>query len=133
MPTSRYEVGTVEWGKAVAPIAEQQPGFEEAAEWFDGLIRIQNGRAAVTFKIYRARILDVVAKSPFGATFTISANAQAWKTLTSSENQNLFIAMATKGQFTVEGNIFEYYRVIKAVIALFDAARTLSLEGVTNT
>ncbi|MCL8207342.1 MAG: hypothetical protein K6V97_04610 [Actinomycetia bacterium] len=116
------------WGQVIASELEAHPGFQASAAWFDGTIRLAADGRSVTFRIYRGRVIEVAERNPFGHTFSIAADDATWEAILSSR-RNRFVAWAMQDRVRVEGNVLEYLRVFKAVMALVDVAREWYRQG----
>jgi hypothetical protein len=113
-----------EWGELLASALAENDAFIEATRLFDGTIGLRAGEAEIQLRVFRARVLESGRSTPLGPTFTLAGSERAWTELAFAE-RNDFIARATRGEFFVRGNSYEYLRLTKALVAIFDEVRSL--------
>lgn len=116
---------SVPWAKALEPLLSGNPDFVDATSSYDGTIGLSCGRDAVQLRIYRGRILEVGRSTPAGPSFTLHGTELAWTRLARA-GRNDFIARTSKGQFNMSGSAYEYLRMNKALVVIWDAVRTLA-------
>jgi acyl dehydratase len=116
------------WGEALRPLLESDPAFGEATRTFDGSIGLQSGRESLQLRIYKGSVLECSRSTPEGPTFTLAGTELAWVELALAE-RNDFLARATLGDFSVSGSSYEYLRMTKALVAVWDAVRELATGG----
>lgn len=116
---------TVPWARALEPLLSADPEFGAATSSYDGSIGLSCGREAVQLRIYRGRILDVGRSTPSGPSFTLQGSELAWTGLARA-GRNDFIARTSKGQFSMTGSAYEYLRMNKALVVIWDAVRALA-------
>ncbi|HEY2206560.1 MAG TPA: hypothetical protein VGH99_19015 [Pseudonocardia sp.] len=121
------DVGTVAWGRALAERLGRRPAFAEALASWDGAVGLRAGEDEVQLRIYRGRVLEAVARTPRGATFTLGADELTWVRLLTAED-NEFMRTAMTGGFTVRGAGYEYLRLTSVLHLVIDVARELALE-----
>jgi hypothetical protein len=113
------------WARLLAPALEDSRAFAEATRTYDGTIGLRAGDDAVQLRLYRGRVLDAARTTPLGATFTLAGSELAWTELAFAE-RNDFMARATVGSFAVSGNAYDYLRLTKALVAIWDEIRALA-------
>lgn len=116
------------WAQALAERLSADRTFEDATSAFDGSIGLACGRESVQLRIYRGSVVETARSTPAGPTFTVSGSELAWVGLAFAD-RNDFIARATVGEFAVTGSAFEYLRLTKAIVAIWDAVRDLAADG----
>jgi acyl dehydratase len=116
------------WGEAMAERLSASPTFKDATSAFDGSIGLACGRETVQLRIYRGSVLETARSTPAGPTFTVSGTELAWVGLAFAD-RNDFIARATLGEFAVSGSAFDYLRMTKAIVAIWDAVRDLAADA----
>jgi acyl dehydratase len=125
-PSVRRDFCSLPWARQLRPLIEADPAFKEATATFDGSVGLQCGRDSIQLRIYKGAIIDVARSTPAGPSFTVIGDELAWVTLALAE-RNDFIARASVGDFSMSGSAFEYLRLIKAVVVIWDAIRTLAV------
>jgi putative sterol carrier protein len=116
------------WAEALARRLAEDEGFRSATSTWDGCIGLRaGGRSQVQLRIYRGRIIEVAARTPLGATFTLEAADHVWTDLMTGPSNDFFHRAMSGDSFTVTGNVYEYLRLSKALMALIDAARELAM------
>jgi acyl dehydratase len=116
---------SVPWATQLAERLPRNPEFAEATGTFDGTIALQAGREQVDFRVYKGRILECGRRTPHGATFKLAASELTWVALARAP-RNDFIARATRGEFAVSGSTYEYLRLTKALVGMWDCIRDLA-------
>lgn len=124
-PSVRTDFGSPAWAQLLLPHLAASHAFLDSTASFDGAIGLQAGREAVQLRVYRGAVLEAARTTPRGATFTIAGGELAWTRLALGE-RNDFLALATLGEFSATGDLFEYLRMTKAVVAIWDAVRALA-------
>ncbi len=118
-----------EWASLLASALGESAAFLQATRTFDGAIGLRAGDESIQLRVFRGRILEAGRSTPLGATFTIAGSERTWTELALAE-RNEFVAVATRGGFSVSGNAYEYLRLTKALVAIFDEVRTLAAAEV---
>lgn len=118
---------TVPWGKELARRLADDQLFTSATATWDGTIGLKCGDDEVHLRVYRGRVIDVTARTPHGATFTVKADEVTWTNLLVAET-NDFIRRTMRDEFEVAGSAYEYLRLTKAVMALIGKAQQLAGE-----
>lgn len=113
------------WARALEPLLSADPEFAGATSSYDGTIGLSCGHETVQLRIYRGRILEVGRSTPAGPSFTLQGTELAWTGLARA-GRNDFIARTSRGQFSMSGSAYEYLRMNKALVILWDAVRTLA-------
>jgi len=126
-PAIRTDFCSHAWAEALLPELAESRAFGEAAASFDGSIGLRAGREAVQLRIYKGELLEAARTTPAGPTFTVGGSELTWAGIALGE-RNDFIARATLGELSATGNLHEYLRMTKAVVAIFDAVRALAAE-----
>lgn len=128
VPAAATDFASGPWAALLRPRLERHEAFAAATLGFDGTIGLQCGDETVLLRIYKGRILESAPSLPHGATFTVAGSELAWVELALAP-RNDFIARATQGAFGVTGDAYEYLRMTKAVIAVWDTIRELAQDG----
>ena len=82
-------------------------------------------------RIYKGKVLEVARTTPHGPTFTLCGTERAWAELAVAP-RNDFLARTSRDQFWATGEVFEYLRMTKALVAVWDAVRTLARTGAAS-
>jgi acyl dehydratase len=127
-PSIHTDFCSLAWADALRPLLASNGAFGEATQTFDGSIGLQCGRESVLLRIYKGAVLECARSTPDGPTFTLAGSELAWVGLALSE-RNDFIARATLGDFSVSGSSYQYLRMTKALVAIWDAIRELAATG----
>lgn len=128
-PGIRTDFCSQPWGEALLPHLASNRSFAEATRSFDGSIGLQAGAELVQLRVYRGEVLETARSTLAGPTFTVAGSELAWTGLALAE-RNDFIARATLGEFAASGSAYEYLRMTKAVVAIWDSVRALAAEEV---
>ena len=115
--------GTLAWAEAL--VARLDGGFAEDLATWDGTVGLRADDDEVALRIYRGRVLEVVPRTPRGATFVLGADARTWLELVEAPD-NPFMRLAMAGRFTVTGDGYEYLRLTAALHRIVDAARAIA-------
>jgi acyl dehydratase len=126
----RTDFGSREWAARLAPLLAEHHDFVAATETFDGALGFACGRESVQFRIYKSALIDVARTTPHGPAFTVSGSGLAWVGLAEAE-RNDYLARVTLGHFAVSGNMYEYLRMTKALVAAWDCIRDLAQLSAT--
>ncbi|WP_169747805.1 MaoC/PaaZ C-terminal domain-containing protein [Pseudonocardia acaciae] len=118
---------TPRWARAVADRLAANTEFAGATQLFDGAIGLATERDEVQFRIYRGKIIEVAARTPRGASFTLRGDELFWTELFTGPRNDLMVR-ALRGQFRVQGDAYVYLQLTKPVHLLIDAARELVAE-----
>jgi acyl dehydratase len=119
------DFGTVAWAELLVAYLGAHDDFRGAVDTFDGSIGLQAGRESVQLRVYRGEVLDVARTTPHGATFTLCGSERAWTELALG-SRNDFLARTSRDEFWASGDMFEYLRMTKALVALWDGVRALA-------
>jgi acyl dehydratase len=119
------DFATLEWAKTLRQLLLQNDGFVSATASYDGCIGLQAGSVSCQLRIYRANLIDVAAATPLGSSFLIVGDEIAWVDLVLA-GRNDFMERAMRNEFKVTGNQYEYLRLTKAVVELFNCVRDLA-------
>jgi hypothetical protein len=114
-----------DWAGLLASALGESAAFLQATRTFDGAIGLRAGDESIQLRVFRGRVLEAGRSTPLGATFTLAGSERTWTELALAE-RNEFIAVATRGGFSLSGNAYEYLRLTKALVAIFDEVRTLA-------
>lgn len=122
------DFGTIEWARRLVPLLNGNDDFRAATATFDGVFGLRAGRELVLLRIYKSEVIDVGRSMPHGATFILSGSEWAWVGLAFAPRNDL-IARMSKDHFQASGDVFEYLRMTKALVALWDSVRELVSGG----
>lgn len=99
--------------------------FQGGARWFDGSLLLAMGDEILWLKIYDGRIINHKPHpSPLGFTFALKAPEGSWHALLEEDRNEILSYTGTK-KILVEGNLLEFMRLTKMVVALVDGMRAL--------
>ncbi len=126
-PRVGQELFSHDWAKVMAERLNSHAEFRAGTATWDGSIGIGDERAEVEFRVYRGQVIEAGSRTPSGPTFGVSASALTWAELVSGTT-NDFMRRVMKGAFSVRGAAYEYLRLMRALNALVDCARTLANE-----
>lgn len=119
------------WSGELAERLGVDEEFTGSTASFDGTIGLSCGTTETQLRIYRGRILEAARRTPLGATFTVQGSEIAWlRHLTA--DRNAFMQRALADEFSVSGNHYEYLRLTKPLMRLWDVARTMAADGVLS-
>jgi acyl dehydratase len=124
-PAIRTDFCSPAWAEVLGAELAANRDFEEATRLFDGSIGLQAGAEHVQLRVYRGAVLETARSTPAGPTFTVAGSELAWTRLALAP-RNDFIARATLGEFSASGSAYEYLRLTKAVVAIWDSVRSLA-------
>ena len=127
----RADFGSVAWGELLVGRLAASVPFGEATSTFDGTVGLEAGTDSIQLRLYKGRVLECVRSAPRGATFTLSGSELAWVNLAGAP-RNEFVARTMAGDFSVTGDVYEYLRLTKAMVALWDCIRELAAEGMAR-
>lgn len=106
--------------------------FQSGARWFDGSVLLGMGDEILWLKIYDGRVIDHKPHlTPLGFTFALKAPEAVWRALLEEDRNEIFSYTGAKN-ISVEGNLLEFMRLTKTVIALVDGMRALFREPKTG-
>lgn len=119
--------------KTIQALAEQcnrQPAFQRAAEWGDVKIVLAIGETRFWLKLYRGRVIDVMAylpaSNPLGYDVIISGQTEAWRELLNSKTKSW--AQLASGKIVIDGNLIEANRMHEALCILLESFAVLGQE-----
>jgi acyl dehydratase len=115
--------GTPAWAEALC--ARLDDAFAADLATWDGTIGLRADDEEVHVRLYRGRVLEVVPRTPRGATFVLGADAMTWLELVEAPD-NPFMRLAMSGRFTATGDGYEYLRLTSALHRLAAAAREVA-------
>ena len=124
METSRPSFASTDWLALLIHNLSENNEFREAASSFDGSIAVNFGPGAIGLRLYKGRIIDHGRSAISAATFTIAATPSVWHEF-SSRLRNEFISFAMSDAIQVQGSMYEYLRMTRAIMALTDEIRAL--------
>lgn len=124
----RRRVASPEWGTAVAAQLASMPEFATATAYYDGTIGLAAPGRQVQFRIYKGAVIEVARRTVKGADFTLSASGGTWLDLITTPT-NEFMDRAMEGEFSTDGDGYEYLRTTKVLVQILDAARTIAQEA----
>lgn len=106
--------------------------FQSGARWFDGSVLLGMGDEILWLKIYDGRVIDHKPYlTPLGFTFALKAPEAIWRALL-QEDRNEILSYTGSKKILVEGNLLEFMRLTKTVIALVDGMCALFREPKTG-
>lgn len=114
-----------QWTKELAARLGADAEFGAATQSFDGTIGLQAGTVATSLRIYKGRILEAAPKSLLGSTFTVQASELVWTQLMTGP-RNDFIPRTLRGEFSVAGSGYDYLRLTKAVMRIWETGREMA-------
>lgn len=103
--------------------------FSASCGSFDGTIGLRARETETHLRIYRGKVIEASPRTPLGATFTVQATELTWLQHVSSK-RNEFMERALRDEFSVSGNSYEYLRLTKALMLIWDAARAMAQETI---
>jgi hypothetical protein len=113
------------WENQFADWLNDSADFTAGARWFDGSVLLAIGERNLWLKIYDGRVIDFKGHpSPFGFTLKLSASSETWRALL-EEKRNEILAYAGAKKILAEGNLLEFMRLTKMVVALVDGLRAV--------
>lgn len=127
-PAVRTDFCSPAWAEALSAELAANRYFADATRSFDGSIGLQAGAELVQLRVYRGALLETARSTLAGPTFTVAGSELAWTSLALAE-RNDFIARATLGEFSASGSAYDYLRLTKAVVAIWDSVRALAAGG----
>jgi acyl dehydratase len=127
-PAVGLDFATLAWARAVADRLHEDDEFRDATATFDGAIGFRAGDETVSLRIYHGRIVECVRRTDAARRFVIAGTEAEWVDFVFA-SRNDFIARATRGQFEVEGDTYEYLRLTKAVHCCWRIIRALADES----
>jgi acyl dehydratase len=118
---------SAEWAARLAELLNARPSFAESAASFDGSIGLSCGTAATQLRIYRGSVVDHGRWTPHGPTFTVYGDERHWAELATGA-ANDYLQRVMRGQFSSGGDTYEYLRLTKTLVLLWDAIRDLTAK-----
>jgi hypothetical protein len=113
------------WENRFANWLNSSAEFAAGARWFDGSVLFAIGERNLWLKIYDGRVIDFKTHpSPLGFTLKLSASTETWRALV-EEGRNEILAYTGAKKILAEGNLLEFMRLTKMVIALVDGLRAV--------
>jgi acyl dehydratase len=125
------DFAAVPWAEALVPHLRAHEEFGSAVETFDGSIGLRAGREVVQLRVYKGEVVDIARMTPHGPTFTLCGSERAWTELAFAA-RNDFLARASRDEFWATGDMFEYLRLTKPLVALWDGVRALAGRGAVS-
>ncbi|MCU1614394.1 MAG: Acyl dehydratase [Frankiales bacterium] len=116
-----------QWTKDLAARLDGDAEFGAATRSFDGTIGLQAGTVATSLRIYKGKVLEAAAKSLLGPTFTVQASELVWTQLMTG-SRNDFIPRTLRGEFSVVGSGYDYLRLTKALMRIWESGREMAGE-----
>lgn len=113
------------WTKDLAAHLADDTDFVASTRSFDGTIGFQAGTVATCLRIYKGTILEAAPKSLLGSTFTVQASELVWTRFMTGP-RNDFIPRTLRGEFSVSGSGYDYLRMTKALMRIWDCAREMA-------
>ena len=113
------------WTKDLAARLGGDEEFVAATRSFDGTIGLQAGTVTTSLRIYKGAILEAAPKSLLGPTFTVQASELVWAQLVTGP-RNDFIPRTLRGEFSLTGSGYDYLRLTKALMRIWETAREMA-------
>lgn len=109
---------------------EADDDFAAATRYFDGAVLFEADAATCWVKIYAGELIDVRDhEPPFGSTFRLSADDEAWDRLLTNRDRNPFGEQLTTGAVTIAGNTLASTRAMDGLNAMIDVLRAEHAEA----
>jgi acyl dehydratase len=115
------DVGTEAWGNALADRLSAQAAFSSSVSSWDGTIGLRGGADEIHLRVYRGAIIEVTRRTPLGPTFTMGTTDALWADIFNTPRLR-FGTRVMLGQFEIQGNAYEYLRLIKAMELIVQTA-----------
>jgi acyl dehydratase len=113
------------WAAAFSAWLNEDGEFVAATRSFDGTIGLRAGSVECHLRLYRGRVLESGRRTPLGATFTVQASELVWTQLMTGP-RNDFIARTLRNEFSVSGSGYDYLRLTKALMRIWEGSRALA-------
>ncbi len=123
--TTHPSAGTIDWGRSVAELLNEDGDFRSAAAGWDDCFGIGTETAVAYFRIYRGTVIDVTRRPIGRPAFVTRAAAETWQRLLSDPTDGYFIE-AMRGSFRTEGDGYEYVRLAKVLDLVIRAAQRIA-------
>jgi acyl dehydratase len=114
-----------QWAKDLAVRLTDDAEFAASTRSFDGTVGLQAGTVATSLRIYKGKILEAAPKSLLGSTFTVQASELVWTQLMTGP-RNDFIPRTLRGEFSVSGSGYDYLRLTKALMRIWECGREMA-------
>lgn len=129
-PVHGLDFGSVAWAALVAERLAADDAFRQATAGFDGAIGFGAGDEVAHLRVHHGRVLETGGPRLDAARrFAISGSEAEWVDLVFAPRQD-YLARATQGRFEVDGDVYEYLRVTKAIDRCWNAIRALAHDSV---
>jgi acyl dehydratase len=122
------DFAAVPWAEELARRLGEDETFTAATQTFDGAIGLGAGRDRVQLRVYRGAVVDIARTTPKGPTFSVNGTELAWTELATA-SRNDYVSRAMHGKFEASGDMYEYVRMTKATVALWDTVRAMAAEA----
>ena len=126
------EIGSPDWGAALAERLSADQAFASSASTFDGSIGVASRSGgnvtSVEVRIYRGAIIESGRKTLDGPTYVLEADALTWAELITGRYDN-YVRIAAQGRFTIRGSGFQYLRLTKTTRLMIWHAREMRREA----
>jgi acyl dehydratase len=123
---AELDFGSVDWAGVLATWLAADETFVAATSAFDGAIGFRAGADTSYLRVFRGGVVDVARSSDAARRFCVTGSERAWVDFVLAP-RNDFIARATRGDFGVEGDVYEYLRLTKAIHRCWDGIRELAM------
>lgn len=104
----------------------RQAAFQQAAAWADVKIVLAIGDERFWLKLYRGRIIDLMAylpaSNPLGYDVLVSGEVDAWGELLNPKTKSW--AQLASGKIVIDGNLIEANRMHEALCILLESFAT---------
>jgi acyl dehydratase len=127
-PMHALDFASLGWARALAERLNADDAFRTSTADFDGSIGLRAGDESSYLRIFRGQVLDCTRQSDAPRRFSILGSEPAWVDFAFAP-RNDFIARATRGQFKVRGDVYEYLRLTKGIHLIWDHIRGMASEA----
>jgi acyl dehydratase len=127
-PVVALDFASVDWARMLADRLNDDEQFRAAAADVDAAIGFRAGDAVSYLRIFHGRVLDCTRQSDAARRFSIVGGESEWVDFAFAA-RNDYIARAMRGQFSVEGDVYEYLRLTGAVYRCWDHIRAMASEA----
>lgn len=117
-----------QWATDLAARLDDDAEFVASTRSFDGTIGLQAGTVETQLRVYRGKVLDAAPKTTLGATFTVQGSELVWTQLMTGP-RNDFIPRTLRGEFSTSGSGYDYLRLTKALMRIWECGRAMARGG----
>jgi acyl dehydratase len=127
-PVVALDFASVDWARMLADRLNDDEQFRAATADVDAAIGFRAGDAVAYLRIFHGRVLECTRQSDAARRFSIVGGEPQWVDFAFAA-RNDYIARATRGQFAVRGDIYEYLRLTGAVYRCWEHIRAMAAEA----